>query len=234
MVEVELTEAGKAWLQEQHHPQSERDRQDFKYFTNDFFYKQFGHIIIDPSVFTSWNHITSILESYKDIQFYLSPTLIDIIKDGKIDIIYDYFSWSKPEKYEIPEISYSLLERGNSYKIKEVRISSELRENIQRLNLPYEVREILLDQLNFLIEYSILIARYRKTKNYLKKAGVPVIDSANKIITIKRDFIQYHRGVTWLIHLLIKGAQVMQLDEIHPLVDMLFDLTDYVLWVFDP
>lgn len=211
-----------------------KDRQGLKYFTNDFLYKQFGHVIIDPSVFTSWNHITSILESYKDIQFYLSPTLIDIIKDGKIDIIYDYFSWSKPEKYEIPQISYSLLERVNSYKIKEVRISSKLIEKIHSLNLPFEVSDILMDQLNFLIEYSTLIARYRKTKNYLKKAGVPVIDSANKIIKIKHDFIQYHRGVIWLIHLLIKGAQVMQLDEIDPLVDMLFDLTDYVLWVFDP
>ena len=26
-----------------------KDRQDLKYFTNDFLYKQFGHVIIDPA-----------------------------------------------------------------------------------------------------------------------------------------------------------------------------------------
>lgn len=37
-----------------------------------------------------------------------------------------------------------------------------------------------------------------------------------------------------LVHLLIKGAQVMLLDEINPIVDVMFDVVNYALVVFDP
>lgn len=196
--------------------------------------EKFKHAIIDPSAFTSSAHLESLLESNANIQYYLSPILFELINEGKFEVIYDYFSWRIPKEYKIPEITYSFIKKAIKYEIDELTINPKLQQSVYNLKLPNDVISILLNQYNFLIDHSIMLARYRKTKNYLMRAGVPIIDSLNKLIEIKQDFIRRHKGVSWLVHYLIKSARVLQLDEFNPLVDMIFDLTDYVMWVFDP
>ena len=69
----------------------------------------FQHVILDPSAFTSTKHIESLLYSEKKYELFLSPTLIDLLNDGNIDIIFNYFSWKNKKDSKLSEDTFLLL-----------------------------------------------------------------------------------------------------------------------------
>ena len=175
-------------------------------------------IMIDASVFTSEKHCQALLGTKE--QFQVSRTLYDLMLGEKRfesvsdPLLYtlDRFSWKRLEY--IPTEIMNLRTRIEPYKYKEKYVK-EIYPSYEKSILPWEVKDIILDEFSFLKEHSSILMSTKKFVRQLHRWGIVLIDASNKVFDQKKDLFERIRGVRWLMGLATSATSATQLAEGH-------------------
>ena len=171
-------------------------------------------VMIDPSVLCSPRHVYALIESRYEI--YVPATLFYLIGRGEIErfqyvMSYFYWPWHKRfVKFDFEAIRFLVLKIAKPYEAKREFIT-DVTPYFERIRVPPEVLEILLQEFSFLKEHSSLLMRTKRTLSYFKRAGFVIIDAANRLKDYKRRVFYRLRGLTWfVVTLLSVGAFVFR------------------------
>jgi hypothetical protein len=184
--------------------------------------KKLSTLIIDPSVVTSDIHVRNLLELSDEKKLFVPATLYEVIEEEKkAEDILRYFVWC-PWKAKLSAESLKLIKRAEIYKYKEENIR-DISPELDRLNVPFYVRQILLEEYSFLKENSALLLRFQKTLQYFRKIGISTLNLLNKLIDEKKRALYHIRGLKVIIALLL------------PVQDpLLKEILTHILVIFDP
>jgi hypothetical protein len=204
--------------------------------------------MVDPSVLLSTELLSKLRKAgYK---LFLSEELFKILEERnkkKILAIMSYFCWAQyrietiETKIDIESVFRFIEEKANIelYHAK-TDFEKEIKPRLEKIHLPAEVQRILVDEYSFLRERSSLLLRYRRTLNYFKRAGLPIIDMANLLKDKKEEIFHRIRGLKWFVALIVFLPSDEKLLEsflrtgsIDPIFHLLVKGTTFILLVMD-
>jgi hypothetical protein len=91
-------------------------------------------------------------------------------------------------------------------------------------------REIIIEELAFLIEHSSLLMKGRATIRLLKKGGAAILEASNQSHDAKLRLLQPLRGVRWYLAMLVGLGGIFQVLTLPAAVG----LGTFVIAVLDP
>ncbi len=162
---------------------------------------------------------------------YLPGTLYRILKERKeigLDVL-KYFYWRRLKRFEIDfEVVYQFTKIAKPYESL-----PEHRKQIEpylKVSLPPEVRNILIEELSFLMGKSSLLLRFRRTLHYFKRMGIIIVDLSSTLIEEKEKIFKRIRGLRWFIAVSLGVSDLLPLN---PMSSILMRGIGIVLVVFD-
>jgi hypothetical protein len=189
--------------------------------------KKLSTLIIDPSVVTSNIHVRNLLELSDEKKLFVPATLYEVIEEEKkAEDILRYFVWY-PWKAKLSVESLKLIKRAEIYKYKEENIR-DISPELDRLNVPFYVRQILLEEYSFLKENSALLLRFQKTLQYFRKIGISTLNLMNKLKDEKVRALYQIRGLQFIVAFLLFGNELLVQDP------LLGKILTTILVIFDP
>jgi hypothetical protein len=192
--------------------------------------KKLSALIIDPSVITSDSHIHKLLNIEQ--RLFIPATLYWMVKEQKVNEVLRYFVWWDWQA-KIAREYFKLIEKAEIYKYKEGNVK-EIVSQIERVNLPVYVKQILLEEYSFLKENSALLLRFRRTIQYFRKIGISTLDVTNKIRDEKERIFERIRGPRWIVALSLDFSALIKYAEQDPLWGTILAISGIVLTIFDP
>jgi hypothetical protein len=214
---------------------------DFEHVERDRFFP----LMVDPSVLLSTELLSKLRKAgYK---LFLSAELFKILEERnkkKILDIMSYFCWAQyriETKIDFESVFRFIEEKANIelYHAK-TDFEKEIKPRLEKIHLPAEVQRILVDEYSFLRERSSLLLRYRRTLNYFKRAGLPIIDMANLLKDKKEEIFHRIRGLKWFVALILflpSDEKLLELflrtGSIDPIFHLLVKGTTFILLVMD-
>jgi hypothetical protein len=223
-----------------------RERREYRLPPLDFEHvvrERFFPLMVDPSVLLS----TELLSKLRKAEYtlFLSEELYKILEERdkkKILYIMRHFCWAQ---YRIEtKIDFESVFRFIEEKAKiehyhaKTEFEEEIESRLEKIHLPAEVQRILVDEYSFLRERSSLLLRYRRTVNYFRRAGLPIIDMTNLLKDKKEEIFHKIRGLRWLVALVLllpseELPQVLGPNFIDPMFYLLLKGTTFILVVMD-
>jgi hypothetical protein len=207
--------------------------------------ERFFPLMVDPSVLLSTEHLSKLRKS--EYTFFLSEELYNILveRDKKIiRYVLRHFCWPQYKK-EIKvdfESVFRFIEEMAKIELyhANIKLKEEIEPKLEKIHLPAEVQRILVDEYSFLRERSSLLLRYKRTVNYFKRIGMPIIDMANLLKDKKEEIFHRIRGLKWLVALILflpsdeKLLEILvQKGGIDPIFHLLVKGTTFILLVMD-
>jgi hypothetical protein len=192
--------------------------------------KKLSVAIIDPSVVTSSSHIRKLHNAEQ--RLFIPAALVKTIKEQKVDEILRYFVWWDWQAKLSPEF-FELMEKAETYKYKEENVRDIFPE-LEKIDLPDYVKQILLDEYSFLKENSALLLRFRRTIQHFRNSGISTLDVMNKIKDEKERVFERIRGPRWIIAILLDSGALVEYLKQDPLWGTILAVSGIVLTVFDP
>jgi hypothetical protein len=190
--------------------------------------KKLSTLIIDPSVITSDIHVRKLLSVKKKL--FIPATLFEVIREReKVYNILRYFVWS-PRQVKLPAESLKLIERAEIYKHKEENIQ-DVFPKLDRLNIPFYVKKILLEEYSFLKENSTLLLRFQKTLQYFRNMGILTLNLMNKLKDEKEQVFNQIRGPRWVATILLECSAFFEQD---PFLRIIREISGFIFVIFDP
>jgi len=180
--------------------------------------ERFLPLMVDPSVLLSADLLKRLKEARYEL--YLSRTLYKILKERNEEEIsnilrYFYWPWQRRLIKIRFELMYQFIEvtKPKPYEaILECR--KEIEPYMEKVDLPHEVREILIEEFLFLREKSSLLLRFGRTLNYFKRAGISIINLANTLKDKKEKIFERIKGLKWLVVVLLVATDLPSQDPI--------------------
>jgi hypothetical protein len=192
--------------------------------------KKLSTLIIDPSVVTSDIHVRNLLELSDEKKLFVPATLYEVIEEEKkAEDILRYFVWY-PWKAKLSAESLKLIKRAEIYKYKEENIR-DISPELDRLNVPFYVRQILLEEYSFLKENSTLLLRFQKTLQYFRNMGILTLNLMNKLRDEKEQVFNQIRGPRWVAAILLECSAFFEQD---PFLRIIREISGFIFVIFDP
>jgi hypothetical protein len=188
-------------------------------------------IMVDPSVLTSKEHVYELPQLSRERRIFVPATLVAAIRDNVVGEVLRYFAWPRVY-YHIPKPSPECLEiiMGLERYQYERENVEEIIHPLERLALPRNVKEILLEEYSFLKRHSALLLRFRRTIQHFKNLGVSTLDVTNKLKDHKENIFWRVRGLRWIVAILLSGAGYLAQEPLWGIIGV----SGSILAVFDP
>jgi len=192
--------------------------------------------MVDPSVLTSKEHVYELPQLSHERRIFVPATLVAAIRDNVVDEVLRYFAWPRVY-YHIPKPSPECLEiiMGLARYQYERENVEEIIYPLERLALPRNVKDILLEEYSFLKRHSALLLRFRRTIQHFKNLGVSTIDVTNKLKDHKENIfggVGFGRvkGLRWIVAFLLNAAGCLAQEPLWSIIG----ISNFILAVFDP
>lgn len=197
--------------------------------------------MFDASVFTSEDYSSSLAQKDYEGPFYISPTLARLLESPRerATSVLSYFTWDRHVfvRRGLPRSATYLKNACQPYEAGSEAIAFAEKFILHNtVEMPKGVTQILIEEVAFLKEHSILVMRARGTLRLLRKLRVPILDFTEAFFDLKDSLPKTKRGkrLKWLIGGLLQLGGWSEVARGSPIVGMIANIGGWVIWATDP